>query len=99
MEVSKMKAHKLLEIVKIDATQVGYFMSKGYTITDDEGNYLPCPEEYAEELLKKQEAQNQSAEIPLGDLEQIPSIIQELKQAKADIEYMSMVSGINLEEG
>lgn len=89
-----MKAHKLLEIVKIDATQVSYFMSKGYTITDDKGNYLPCPEEYAQEQLK-----NRTLEIPLGDLEKLPSLMQELKQTKADLEYMSMVSGIDLEEG
>lgn len=96
-----MEAHKLNEIIKIEPLQANYFMSKGYTITDDEGNYLPFPEEYAEELLKKQEAilKNQAVEIPLGDLEKLPSLMQELKQAKADIEYMSMVSGIDLEEG
>lgn len=96
-----MEAHKLNEIIKIEPLQANYFMSKGYTITDDEGNYLPFPEEYAEELLKKQEEllKNQTVEIPLGNFEKLPSLMQELKQAKADIEYMSMVSGIDLEEG
>lgn len=96
-----MKAHKLSEAIKIEPLQANYFTSKGYTITDDEGNYLPCPEEYAEELLKKQEEllKNQTVEIPLGNFEKLPSLMQELKQAKADIEYMSMVSGIDLEEG
>lgn len=96
-----MKAHKLSEAIKIEPSQANYFMSKGYTITDDDGNYLPCPEEYAEELLKKQEEllKNQTVEIPLGNFEKLPSLMQELKQAKADIEYMSMLSGIDLEEG
>lgn len=96
-----MKAHKLSEAIKIEPSQANYFILKGYTITDDEGNYLPFPEEYAEELLKKQEAilKNQTVEIPLGNFEKLPSLMQELKQAKADIEYMSMLSGIDLEEG
>lgn len=94
----KMKAVKLSEKIEILPEQVKYYMYKGYTILDDNGEYLGDPIGYADKLLKNQ-AKNQTVEIPLGDFEKLPSLMQELKQAKADIEYMSMVSGIDLEEG
>lgn len=92
-----MEAKKLDENIKIEPYQVRTYIAKGYTILDD-GNYLEDPIEYADNLLKNQ-AKTQTVEIPLGDLEQLPSLMKKLKQVKADIEYMSMLSGIDLEEG
>lgn len=101
-----MEAIKLSERIKISPVQVKYYLSKGYTIFDDNGEYISDPIGYANKVLsevpekktttfriinpKAYEAEQDYTNMWIDNLKSI------INQTNANMDYIAMMSGIEI---
>ncbi len=83
-----MIATKLGKKIKIFPEEAEHYMADNWLLLDDEENLLDDPLNYAKEEIKRL-AEEQTFEIPYPD----PIVI---KQLRADMEYIAMLSDVEL---
>ncbi len=83
-----MYAKKAGFIKEISPREARDYMAQNYILLDENQSYLPDPLSYAKEQIKKLE-EPKTIEIPIPDTTVI-------KQLRADMEYIAMLSDVEL---